>query len=123
MVKKSVRGRSASGGKAKKVVYKSFRPAYKAHPLFHIIVIVILLSLLGIILYSLPIAKQDSSVSDSTSSLTMRGKEGLTQKCGDLPTTFFVFFFAIHSLWQKFRGNAIPISLVDNQSNLFIMTV
>ena len=46
---------------AKKIVYKykSFRPSYRAHPLFHFIVVLILLVLAGIILYSLPIAKQD----------------------------------------------------------------
>lgn len=44
----------------KKVVYKSFHPSYKAHPFFHLLVVLVLVSLIGIILYSLPIAKQIS---------------------------------------------------------------
>lgn len=58
--------------KARKVVYRSFRPAYKAHPLFHLVVILVLLVLLGVILYCLPVAKQTQPIDFGPSAVPMQ---------------------------------------------------
>ena len=63
MLQKKKTGRKVS---PKKVVYKSFRPSYNAHPVFHILVTVILLSLIGLILYSFIIMQQAFRSWDST---------------------------------------------------------